>query len=78
MSAATVIVMICSVNLPPSDCNKDTALTVMKYPALDEIHNIQGCYGAQPWVAGLAFSQDLGQQSYIKIACRWGGNEETP
>lgn len=66
MSAYTIVILICSVQIGHSDCRPDTAIDVMRGP---KVENAMMCLMAgQALVAQSALAPREGQE-YMKIMC---------
>jgi hypothetical protein len=62
----TIIILICSVNTSHSDCQRDTAIDVIRGP---RVENVMMCgMGGQTMVAQTALAHGDGQD-YLKILC---------
>jgi hypothetical protein len=66
MSAYTIVILICSINVGQADCQPDTAIDVVRGP---RVENVMMCaMGGQTMIARTALIHDDGQE-YLKVLC---------
>lgn len=66
MLAYTIVILICSVNTDRADCQRDTAIDVVRGP---RVENAMMCaMGGQTMIAQTALAHGDGQD-YLKILC---------
>lgn len=69
-ASAVVVVLVCAAGMHPSDCNEQNAVSVTHRPAHQDATVIGSCFGAQPFIAGLAFAPAADGGTYMKIKCK--------
>ena len=62
-----VLILVCSVNLAPADCQTDTALDVIDGPEAAN-QSVCGLYG-QAYIADTALGTKLPDNEYVKVKC---------
>ncbi|MBY6243152.1 hypothetical protein [Methylosinus sp. Sm6] len=67
MTPYSIMILICSLSVAPSDCRPETAIDVVQGP---KVSNIQQCgLMGQSTIAGVAIAPRDGEE-YMKIVCR--------
>jgi hypothetical protein len=62
-----VLILVCSINLPPADCQMDTAVDVISGPEAGN-QSVCGLYG-QAYIADTALGTALRDDEYVKVKC---------
>ena len=62
-----VLILVCSVNLAPADCQTDTALDAINGPESAK-QSASGLYG-QAYIADTALGTRLPDNEYVKVKC---------
>lgn len=66
MLSYTIVILICSVNIDHADCQRDTAIDVVRGP---RVENVMMCgMGGQTMIAQTALAHGDGRE-YLKILC---------
>src|SRR5882724_1181042 len=67
VSVFKVLILVCSINLAPADCQTDTAVDVISGPeAVNQ--SVCGLYG-QAYIADTAVGAALRDDEYVKVKC---------
>jgi hypothetical protein len=67
MTPYSILILICSLSVSPSECRPDTAIDVVQGP---KVQSVQQCgLMGQATIAGVAIAPRAGQE-YMKIVCR--------
>jgi len=70
-----VLILICSAQLAPQDCQKDNAVDVIWGP--DATNEITCAFTGQAYVADTAIGSGIGRDQYLKVQCVRPQKEET-
>ena len=62
-----VLILVCSINTTPADCQTDTALDVITGPEAAN-QSVCGLYG-QAYIADTALGTKLPDNEYVKVKC---------
>jgi hypothetical protein len=62
-----VLILVCSINLTPADCQTDTAVNVISGPEAGN-QAVCGLYG-QAYIANTALAPALHDGEYVKVKC---------
>jgi hypothetical protein len=67
MTPYSILILICSLSVSPSECRPDTAIDVVQGPKVSSV--LQCGLMGQATIAGVAIAPREGQE-YMKIVCR--------
>jgi hypothetical protein len=67
MTPYSILILICSLSVSPSECRPDTAIDVVQGPKVESA--LQCGLMGQSTIAGTAIAPREGQE-YLKIVCR--------
>ena len=62
-----VLILVCSINITPADCQMDTAVDVISGPEAAN-QSVCGLYG-QAYIADTALGAALRDDEYVKVKC---------
>jgi len=62
-----ILILVCSINLAPADCQTNTALDVISGPEAAN-QSVCGLYG-QAYIADTALGTALRSDEYVKVKC---------
>jgi len=62
-----VLILVCSMNTTPADCQMDTAVDVINGPEAAN-QSVCGLYG-QAYIADTALGSTLRSDEYVKVRC---------
>ena len=62
-----VLILVCSINLSPADCQTDTAVDVISGPEAGN-QSVCGLYG-EAYIADTALGSGLRSDEYVKVKC---------
>ena len=67
MGLVKAILLVCATSVPRAECQPETALHVINGP---DATTADLCgFQAQAFMATMAFAEDLGQGTYLKVRC---------